>query len=67
LHTVRLEDNVLRQRLNTLICSIPDVNTAFGIEIRTGVIYQFTHILQIPFMESDAITKLFVQGLLQVA
>jgi len=34
LHTVRLEDKVLRSRLDTLITSIPDCETAFGLEIR---------------------------------
>ncbi len=34
LHTVRLEDEVMRERLNTLITSIPDSQTAFGVEIR---------------------------------
>lgn len=34
LHTIHLEDNVLRSRLNTLIASIPDCETAFGWEIR---------------------------------
>jgi len=33
LHTVRLEDNVLRSRLNTLIASFPDVQAAVGLEI----------------------------------
>ena len=34
LHTVHMEDPVLRSRLNTLIASIPDCETAFGREIR---------------------------------
>jgi len=34
LHTVRLEDEVMRLRLDTLIASIPDSQTAFGLEIR---------------------------------
>lgn len=34
LHTVHVEDPVLRSRLNTLIASIPDCETAFGWEIR---------------------------------
>ena len=34
LHTVNVEDKELRDRLNTLIASIPDAQTAFGIENR---------------------------------
>jgi len=34
LHTVCLEDKVLRSRLDTLITSIPDCEIAFGLEIR---------------------------------
>ena len=34
LHTVRQEDEAMRKRLDTLIASIPDAQTAFGIEIR---------------------------------
>ena len=34
LHTVHLNDLVLRSRLNTLLASIPDCETAFGWEIR---------------------------------
>ena len=33
-HTVRLEDKETRMRLDTLIASIPDCHTAFGLEIR---------------------------------
>ena len=33
-HTVRLEDTSMRDRLCTLIVSIPDAQTVFGIEIR---------------------------------
>ena len=34
LHTIRLEDEDLRNRLNTMIASIPDPQTAFGLEVR---------------------------------
>ncbi|KAG0721798.1 hypothetical protein GWK47_045722 [Chionoecetes opilio] len=34
LHTVRLENDVMRLRLDTLIASIPDSQTVFGLEIR---------------------------------
>ncbi len=34
IHTVRLEDDTIRKRLDTLIASIPDSQTAFGLEIR---------------------------------
>lgn len=34
LHTIQLEDVNMRERLNTLIASIPDSHTAFGVEIR---------------------------------
>ena len=34
LHIVRLEDKAMRERLDTLTYSIPDAQTAFGIEIR---------------------------------
>lgn len=34
LHTVHLDDPVLRSKLNTLIASVPDCETAFGREIR---------------------------------
>lgn len=34
LHTVNLEDEVMKERLDTLIVSIPDSQTAFGVEIR---------------------------------
>ena len=33
LHTVNLEDEVMRERLDTLIASIPDSQTSFGVEI----------------------------------
>ena len=34
LHTIQLEDEVLRERLDTLIASIPNSQTAFAMEIR---------------------------------
>jgi len=34
LHTVSLEDENMRHHLDTLITSIPDSRTAFGLEIR---------------------------------
>ena len=33
-HTVLIPDDTIRDRLNTLIASIPDSQTAFGLEIR---------------------------------
>ena len=34
LHTIRLEDEDLKNRLNTMIASIPDPQTAFSLEVR---------------------------------
>ena len=34
LHTIRLEDEDLKNRLNTMIVSIPDPQTAFGLKVR---------------------------------
>ena len=33
-HTIYIEDDAVKQRLDTLITSIPDAHTAFGLEIR---------------------------------